>query len=190
VARRQRRRPSEEEEGEEPDRVRGVDRAAVVRVRGRQAVAERDAEELVAQDAHAVRDVDDLAVVDRDRDAARAWLEDPEIARELDFDIYFPEDGSPREFVRGDTNEDGHEGVSDAVYLLKFLFGPQPGRTPVCADALDVNDDGRLGTSDAIYLLQHLFIDSRRIPPPHDVQGFDRTPDDLPECGISLASGL
>jgi hypothetical protein len=124
------------------------------------------------------------------RDAARAWLDDPEIARELDFDIYFPEDGSPREFVRGDTNEDGHEGVSDAVYLLKFLFGPQPGRTPICADALDVNDDGKLGTSDAIFLLQHLFIDARRIPPPHDVYGFDRTPDDLPECGISLASGL
>jgi hypothetical protein len=121
------------------------------------------------------------------RAVTRAWLDDPEISGQLDFEVYFPDDESPREFVRGDTNNDGDLGVTDAIYLLNSLFGPLPPRAPDCADALDVDDDGLLRVSDAVYLLYHLYIDARRIPPPHDVSGFDRTPDDLPECGEPLS---
>jgi len=119
-------------------------------------------------------------------DVARGWVDDPAISSTLDFEIHFGGVGS-REFVRGDTNKDGREGLADAVYLLNFLYASTPRPAPDCADALDVNDDGRLGVADAIYLLYHLFIDARRIPPPHDIAGFDRTPDELPDCGEPLS---
>jgi hypothetical protein len=57
---------------------------------------------------------------------------------------------------RGDANADGDVNMSDASFLLNWLFlgGPRPR----CRDAVDTNDDGGVDISDVIYLLKFLFL--------------------------------
>jgi hypothetical protein len=62
----------------------------------------------------------------------------------------------PGNFVRGDTNDDGAMDISDAVFLLNYLF--LGGAVPACQPAADINNDHRTDLSDAIYLLNHLFL--------------------------------
>ncbi len=81
-------------------------------------------------------------------------------------------------FIRGDANDDGKIEISDAVFLLTYLFAH--GKEPACRDAADANDSAA-GTSngidiaDAIFVLNYLF--SRGTPPPEPFPacGYDRT---------------
>ena len=61
-------------------------------------------------------------------------------------------------FIRGDANGDGivSGNVTDAVYILKYLFGGRP--QPVCMESADANDDRTVNLSDAIYLLNYNFL--------------------------------
>ena len=70
----------------------------------------------------------------------------------------------PEYFLRGDANADGRADVSDASYVLNFLF--LGAGVPFCYDAVDVNDDGRLDLSDAVSILNRLFLGGLEIPPP------------------------
>jgi len=60
-------------------------------------------------------------------------------------------------FVRGDCNQSGVGDLSDAVFLLNYLF--LGGDRPPCLAACDVNSDARVvGVTDAVYLLGSLFL--------------------------------
>lgn len=59
-------------------------------------------------------------------------------------------------FVRGDANGDERVSISDASYVLKYLF--MGGSPPGCLDAADVEDDGRVNITDSIRLLKYLFM--------------------------------
>jgi thermitase len=59
-------------------------------------------------------------------------------------------------FVRGDTNSDGELDISDAIFILSFLF--DSGRALSCRDAADANDDGLIDLSDPVQLLDYLFL--------------------------------
>jgi hypothetical protein len=83
-------------------------------------------------------------------------------------------------FVRGDANGDARRDMSDAVYILGFLFSG--GAESRCADAADSNDDGKLDMSDAISLLGALFLGNVQIPPPQSC-GYDPTDDALACAG-------
>lgn len=74
-------------------------------------------------------------------------------------------------FRRGDCNDDGKADMSDASFLLNWLFlgGPAPG----CIAAANTNGEAGTDLSDATYLLNHLFLGG---PPP-------RAP--FPDCGTS-----
>lgn len=63
--------------------------------------------------------------------------------------------GTGNTFLRSDCNQGSGTDVSDAIYLLGFLFSG--GDTPSCLDACDVSDDGTLDIGDAISLLDFLF---------------------------------
>jgi hypothetical protein len=64
----------------------------------------------------------------------------------------------PPNFLRGEANDDGKLDLSDAVFILGFLF---LGTTePGCREALDVNDDNAIDIADAISILGHLFLGS------------------------------
>ena len=72
-------------------------------------------------------------------------------------------------YRRGDTNTDGNANLSDASFLLNFLFlgGPPPD----CMATADVNGDGGGNLSDASFLLNFLFL------------GGPTPPDPFAECG-------
>jgi len=85
-------------------------------------------------------------------------------------------------FRRGDTNADGSVDISDAVFLLVFLFAGGP--APTCLESGDVNDDGAFneGTmtaeppdlSDGIFLLSWSFGGGPAPPAPGPFNcGFD-----------------
>jgi hypothetical protein len=81
-------------------------------------------------------------------------------------------------FMRGDTNQDAHWDISDAITLLEYLL---MGETSVlaCLDGADVNDDGVLDLGDAISLLGWLYAGSAPPPSPFGACNRDRTPDEL-----------
>ena len=67
-------------------------------------------------------------------------------------------------FVRGRINDDVQVDMSDAIFLLVYLF--RSGAVPSCLEAADVNDDTTVDLSDAVYLLEYLFRGGNEIPAP------------------------
>jgi len=91
-------------------------------------------------------------------------------------------DPSPR-FHRGDADDDGRLALTDAVFVLNFLF--QGGGNPPCMDAADADDDGAVRLTDAIYVLNFLFQGGDPIPDPGGVTepcGTDPGPEDALDC--------
>ncbi|MBN1442359.1 MAG: fibronectin type III domain-containing protein, partial [Planctomycetes bacterium] len=86
-------------------------------------------------------------------------------------------DGDEPLFLRGHLNADDKMDISDAVYLLSFLFLGTA--EPHCLDAADANDDGSTDLTDAVRVLMLLFQGDRPLPPPTDRCGVDPTPDAL-----------
>ena len=88
-----------------------------------------------------------------------------------------PEAPAPPSFIRGDANGDIEVNLTDAIYLLNFLF--LGGLPPPCEDAADSDDDGTLLITDSVYLLNFLFLGGTVPPPPRPDLGTDPTPDSL-----------
>ena len=80
-----------------------------------------------------------------------------------------------KSFVRGDVNFDEKLDLSDAIFILSYLFLGGP--PPRCEDAADTNDKGTLDITDAVYLLNHLFLGNAAPPAPYPVEGMDPTED-------------
>lgn len=85
-----------------------------------------------------------------------------------------------RTFLRGDVDDDGKLGLSDAIALLAYLFGR--GSAPVCPDAADIDDGGKIDIADPIALLSAQFSASLSPAPPYPMPGLDPTLDALPPC--------
>jgi hypothetical protein len=58
-------------------------------------------------------------------------------------------------YLCGDANADEQIDISDAVYLLNYLY--KSGSAPDPLEAGDANNDGTVDVSDAIYLLNYLY---------------------------------
>lgn len=80
--------------------------------------------------------------------------------------------GSIQRLLRGDADFDGGRNITDAIYILNFLF--QGGPAPPCRDLADVNNDGaasgtdNIDISDAVFLLGFLFLGG---PAPDPAEG-------------------
>jgi hypothetical protein len=59
--------------------------------------------------------------------------------------------------VRGDVNRNGVIDISDAVFILSWLF-VDPNMVPECENSAEVNGDGTVNVADATYLLNFLFL--------------------------------
>ncbi|MGH9361878.1 MAG: hypothetical protein ACRD2T_08165, partial [Thermoanaerobaculia bacterium] len=80
-------------------------------------------------------------------------------------------------FIRGDADQNGVIGITDAVSTLGFLFfGAEE---PYCHDALDANDDGAQDITDGVAILSRLFLGGEELPAPHPEAGIDPTADGL-----------
>ena len=67
-------------------------------------------------------------------------------------------------FHRGDADDDGGLNITDAFFILSFLFSS--GRTPSCREAADADDDGAINITDGVYLLSFLFSSGEAPPLP------------------------
>jgi len=63
--------------------------------------------------------------------------------------------------AHGDANGDGKTDISDAVYLINYLFKERPAPEPLYAG--DVNCDGEVTIADVVYLINYLLKGG---PPP------------------------
>jgi hypothetical protein len=83
----------------------------------------------------------------------------------------------PKEFIRGDVEENGFINISDAIAVLSYLF--IGGKKPSCPDTADVTDDGIVNITDPIALLGYLFLSGKAPASPFPQAGLDPTGDDL-----------
>jgi hypothetical protein len=81
------------------------------------------------------------------------------------------------QFRRCDANVDGLADISDAVFVLNYLF--TGGRKPTCEKAADANDDGKVDISDAVFHLGYLFLGGKAPDEPLGSCGVDPTLDQL-----------
>ena len=87
-----------------------------------------------------------------------------------------PEKSAPL-FQRGNSSADANTDLSDAVFLLNFLF--LGGLEPPCRKAADADDGGTLDLTDAVLLLNYLFLGGGEPAQPFPGCGRDPTTDDL-----------
>ncbi len=80
-------------------------------------------------------------------------------------------------FIRGDANADMRVDISDAVAVLRHLFGGAA--APPCMRSADANDDGEEDLADAVRILGYLFEHGPVLPAPYPRCGCDRTADAL-----------
>ena len=59
------------------------------------------------------------------------------------------------DYICGDANSDGRVNVSDAVYIINYVF--TGGFAPVPMEAGDANLDGRVNVSDAVAIVNYVF---------------------------------
>lgn len=84
-------------------------------------------------------------------------------------------------FRRGDADDSGRLNITDAIFVLNWLF--LGSANPGCTDAADVDDNGRNNITDAIQLLQFLFLGGPPPPAPgRDDCGIDPSADPLSDC--------
>ena len=60
-----------------------------------------------------------------------------------------------KKYVCGDANGDGTVNISDAVYLIAYIFSGGPAPNPLAAG--DANCSGSVNISDAVYLIAYIF---------------------------------
>jgi hypothetical protein len=86
-------------------------------------------------------------------------------------------------FHRGDADENRELDLTDAVWILSYLF---LGTGAIaCADAADADDNGSLELTDAVRILYYLFLGLESIPPPGpptETCGPDPTIEDTLDC--------
>lgn len=86
-------------------------------------------------------------------------------------------ESSQKIFIRGDTDRNNKVDLTDAVFILNWLF--KGGETPKCLDAADADDNGQVGITDAIRILSFLFKGGASPELPYPEAGTDPTEDEL-----------
>lgn len=84
----------------------------------------------------------------------------------------------PPKFDRGDADASGAVDVSDAVWILRYLFLGDPAKL-LCEKSADADDGGSIEMADAVWILRYLFLGDATIPAPRSACGFDPTEDAL-----------
>jgi len=82
-------------------------------------------------------------------------------------------------FLRGDSDFDTDIQITDAIFVLGFLFLGKPSAT-TCAKAFDADDNAFIEITDAVWLLRYAFSGGDAPPAPFLACGSDPTNDALP----------
>ncbi len=70
-------------------------------------------------------------------------------------DIWWAGECGKCKFICGDANADGTVNITDAVYLITYIFAGGPPPDPY--EAGDANCDGTVNITDAVYLITYIF---------------------------------
>ena len=110
-------------------------------------------------------EVDELWVMGSDGSNPRSLTPEAKVSPAGATAFYLAAKDSPARplFHRGDPNGDGVADITDAVFLLGFLY--LGGGAPPCMESADVDNNTSTEITDAIYLLSFLFLGG---PPPAD----------------------
>ncbi|MEE3296273.1 MAG: dockerin type I repeat-containing protein [Planctomycetota bacterium] len=84
-------------------------------------------------------------------------------------------------FIRGDANGDEALDISDALYILGWLFLGDA--DPTCLESADANDDKEINITDPSYLLAYLFVGGAEPPAPFPERGF--ADGDASDCDLA-----
>jgi Arylsulfotransferase (ASST)/Dockerin type I domain len=96
------------------------------------------------------------------------FLTDPFIAPETSYSFIV----GGTEYICGDANTDATVNVSDAVWIINYVFvGGDP---PAPLESGDSNCDGTCNVSDAVWIINYVFVGGNE---PCDTDG-----DDIPDC--------
>lgn len=76
--------------------------------------------------------------------------------------ILFAQHAVANDLVAGDANGDGTVNVSDAVWLINYVF--VGGNPPVDMHSSDVNNDCNVNVSDAVFIINFVFIQDSPAP--------------------------
>lgn len=90
----------------------------------------------------------------------------------LDLNMNFIPDECEVLFLCGDANNDSGVNVSDAVFIINYVF--VGGDAPDPIDSGEVNCDDSVNVSDAVYIINYVFVGGT---PPCDTNG-----DEVPDC--------
>jgi hypothetical protein len=85
-----------------------------------------------------------------------------------------------RIFRRGDADANAAIELTDAIFVLEFMF--LGGARPSCLDAADADDNGAIELTDAIFILEFMFLGGPAPPAPFPNCGTDPTADNLAPC--------
>ena len=92
-----------------------------------------------------------------------------------------PNQAAAASFRRGDGDSNCAVDITDAIFILRYLF--LSGAPPRCQDAADADDSGLLQITDPIYILNYLFLGGAAPPlPGPSTPGADPSDDALPAC--------
>lgn len=73
----------------------------------------------------------------------------------LSFLFILSDSASSDDYICGDANSDGHVNVSDAVFIIGYIFSG--GLAPNPLESGDANLDGRVNISDAVSIVNYVF---------------------------------
>jgi hypothetical protein len=68
---------------------------------------------------------------------------------------FWHETTAPSGYICGDASGDEAINISDAVFLINYIFKGGPAPDPLCSG--DVNGDGTVNIGDAVYLINYIF---------------------------------
>ncbi len=89
--------------------------------------------------------------------------------------------------LRGDANSDGRVDISDAKFILVYLF--LGGRVPGCMEAANANGSTLVNIADPVYLLNYLFLGGPTLPHPYPFCGRAMAPLGCENPGPCFAPG-
>ena len=93
---------------------------------------------------------------------------------EVSFWVQDEEPGCAGAYICGDANSDTSVNVSDAVYIINYVFSGGTAPNPI--ESCDGNCDGSCNVSDAVYIINYVFSGGTN---PCDTNG-----DTIPDCQI------
>ena len=65
--------------------------------------------------------------------------------------------GSPCDWLVGDANDDGSHNITDAVYLITYIFAAGPAPTPHAVGSGDSDCNGTVNITDAVRIVSYVF---------------------------------